>query len=201
MGQIIVALDHPNDRTNVDLIEQLKEIEWFKVGIQTLFTEDKVDRIQSMGKKVFLDHKFYDTPDSIHGVISFWDMFGVDMATVHINCLEAAVAATKRMKIIGVGVLTSDIKHRTSYDMELSVIHSQCADGVVCPGSYAKYAKDMGLITVTPGVRIDPNDKDNHQFITDPEKAYFSDFLVVGRPIWESDNPVMEARKYIMAAK
>ena len=195
----------------------------FKVGLELFIRSgpEIVQFINATGAAgVFLDLKLHDIPATVgramHGIAEL----GVRFATVHCGesqkMLEAAVAGSHgKVDILGVTVLTSvsaeDIEaagYRPDYYHDLSELvvkkaamakAAGCA-GIVCSGLEAPVIKrrfGKGLAIVTPGIRPQWSfdEQDDQARITTPAGAIGngSDYLVIGRPIRDADDPVRAA--------
>ncbi|HOW35426.1 MAG TPA: orotidine-5'-phosphate decarboxylase [Candidatus Omnitrophota bacterium] len=238
-AKLIVALDIDSFEKARELIDILSPVvDIFKVGSQ-LFTACgpvPVRFILAKGKKVFLDLKYHDIPNTVaSSTSSTVALFvipavqqiannqgenpGVFMLTVHTSggrqMLEAAVRASqekakelkvRRPLIIGVTVLTSEEKKENIQQLVLEralLAKEAGCDGVVASVEEAslirqKFGKDF--VIVTPGIRPKGTDVNDQKRIATPSEAVArgSNFLVVGRPIVEAENP-LEAAKKILA--
>lgn len=197
----------------------------FKVGLELFIRSgpDIIRFIHAAGAAgVFLDLKLHDIPATVSRAMAGIADLGVRFATVHCgesrNMLEAAVAGARgKVDILGVTVLTSvsaaDIEaagYRAEYYPDLSELvlkkaalakTAGCA-GVVCSGLEAAVIKKRfgkQFAAVTPGIRPQWSlgEQDDQQRVTTPAKAIKngSDFLVIGRPIRDADDPVRAAVK------
>jgi orotidine-5'-phosphate decarboxylase len=197
----------------------------FKVGLELFIRSgpDIVRFIHAAGAAgVFLDLKLHDIPATVSRAMAGIADLGVQFATVHCGesqkMLEAAVAGARgEVDILGVTVLTSvsaaDIEaagYRAEYYPDLSELvlkkaalakTAGCA-GVVCSGLEAAVIKDRfgkKFIAVTPGIRPQWSlgEQDDQQRVTTPATAIRngSDYLVIGRPIRDADDPVGAAVK------
>jgi orotidine-5'-phosphate decarboxylase len=197
----------------------------FKVGLELFIHSgpEIVRFIHAAGSAdVFLDLKLHDIPTTVSRAMAVVADLGVKFATVHCGesrrMLEAAVAGSAgRVGVLGVTVLTSvsagDIKaagFQEEYGADVSrlvVRRAQMArdagcSGVVCSGLEAGSIKEMlgpGFTTVTPGIRPQWSlgKNDDQQRITTPARALQngSDYLVIGRPIRDADNPQAAAAR------
>lgn len=195
----------------------------FKVGLELFIRSgpEIVRFINATGAAgVFLDLKLHDIPATVSRAMNGVADLGVRFATVHCGenqkMLEAAVAGSHgKVDILGVTVLTSvsaeDIKaagYRPEYYHDLSelvvkkaamALKAGCA-GVVCSGLEAPMIKSRfgkGFATVTPGIRPQwsLDKQDDQERVTTPTRAIRngSDYLVIGRPIRDTDDPVQAA--------
>jgi len=197
----------------------------FKVGLELFIRSgpEIVRYINQKGAAgVFLDLKLHDIPATVCRAMEGIADLGVKFATVHCGesqkMLEAAVAGSHgNVDILGVTVLTSvsaaDIKaagYQPDYCRDLSGLvvkkaamakAAGCA-GIVCSGLEAsmiksRFGKDFA--TVTPGIRPQWSlgEPDDQARVTTPARAVKngSDYLVIGRPIRDADDPVLAAVK------
>jgi len=215
---IIFPLDVPSRKEAEHLIKLLSgHIGMFKVGLELFIQSgpDIVEMIHASGDAgVFLDLKLHDIPVTVSRAVARVAELGVRFATVHcgesIRMLEAAVsAADGRVALLGVTVLTSvstgDIrtagfKEELYSDMTRLVLKraamaktAGCA-GIVCSGREVSLIKKSftDFIAVTPGIRPSWQGADDDQKrIVTPARAIRngSDYLVIGRPIRDADDP------------
>ena len=177
-----------------------------------------VEQLQARGFDVFLDLKFHDIPNTVAGALSAAASLGVWMVNVHaaggprmLDAARKAIPAYTQSggtRLIAVTVLTSmddaelqsvGVSH-TAQDQvkkltQLSVDHG--LDGVVCSAQEVSHIRSFvpsSFLTVTPGVRPavgSVSGDDQRRTMTPQEAAQAgSDYLVIGRPITQSDNPV-----------
>ena len=212
--KIIVALDSKNLSKTIKLAEILKkDVYAFKIGYQFFynFGLDGYKKIYSICPKIFLDLKLHDIPNTVEkgleAIVKMKPLF----TTIHISggdeMMLISNSIKKKTKILGVSVLTSLNSNQTKkyYNQknvsELVKKLSQAAkknklDGVVCSPKEIKYIrKNIGknFIIVTPGIRINNKIKgDDQKRVETPKKAIElgANFLVIGRPITESKNPL-----------
>ena len=212
--KIIVALDSKDLSRTIKLVNILKkEVYAFKIGYQFFYNFGLVGykKIYSICPKIFLDLKLHDIPNTVEkgleAIVKMKPLF----TTIHISggdeMMLVSSSNKKKTKILGVSVLTSLNSNQTKkyYNQknvtELVKKFSQSAkknklDGVVCSPQEIKYIrKKIGknFIIVTPGIRIDNKIKgDDQKRVETPKKAIElgANFLVIGRPITESKNPL-----------
>lgn len=215
---IIVALDYPNERDALELVEQLDPtLCRLKVGKELFTTTGRsfVEKLVDRGYAVFLDLKYHDIPNTVASACSVAAAMGVWMVDVHISggpaMLEAARKAVEsngsmRPKLIGITVLTSmSESDLTAIGMagplpkaveRLASLANRCGlDGVVCSAAEADRLRPLHphpFLLVTPGIRLPGAAKDDQVRIVTPEDALKrgSDYLVIGRPITQSADPV-----------
>ena len=212
---IITALDFPDADSALKLAGKLNpEHTNLKVG-KELFTRSGpllLEQLHALGFRVFLDLKFHDIPNTVAGALRAAVDSGVWMVNVHASggqrMLEAAreaVPTNGSTMLIGVTVLTSlddddlaavgIVGTVEEQVLRLATLTAQCElDGVVCSpmestGLKARFGATFKL--VTPGVRPAEAESADQRRVMTPEAAIRagSDYLVIGRPITQSDNP------------
>ena len=218
---LIVALDIETWEEAEDLTQKLGDsVTHYKVGSQlfTAYGPDIVLFLTAQGKKVFLDLKFHDIPNTVANAVSSAVNMATDgglfMLTLHtlgghdmmVKAKEAAIKKSeilnaKRPLIVGITVLTSD--ENTGNTSQLVLERARLAqkaglDGIVASSQEAalirrEFGKDF--IIVTPGIRPRGGDAGDQKRITTPADAISngSSFLVVGRPIVKAEDPLQAA--------
>lgn len=215
---LISALDVPELSTALSLVDKIgPNVEWYKVGKQ-LFTHygpAVVQELKSRGKKVFLDMKFHDIPNTVAQAIRSGALIGADMINVHASggpvMLAAAADAAKETGklVIAVTVLTSmDQAQLDAIGISVSpaeqvlrlaaLTKDAGLPGVVCsalelPMLREKFGPDF--VTVVPGIRPAGADIGDQKRIMTPKKAAEAgaDYIVVGRPILAAEDPAAAA--------
>lgn len=213
---IIVALDYPTREAALHLARQLDPAQCrMKVG-KELFTRcgpAVVEELQRQGFEVFLDLKFHDIPNTTAMAVKAAAELGVWMVNVHCSGGLRMMSACReeldklcgaRPLLIGVTVLTSmeqsdlagiglDLPPAEQV-MRLATLAAQAGmDGLVCSAQEAAALKTAhaGLQLVTPGIRPAGSAVDDQKRILTPRQAIAagSDYLVIGRPISQAENP------------
>jgi orotidine-5'-phosphate decarboxylase len=214
-SKIIVALDFPDDKSTMQLVDQLEpDLCRLKVG-KELFTRcgpDIVRKLVSKGYDVFLDLKFHDIPNTVARACEAAAELGVWMLNVHsmgghamMEAARSALNSDDAPMLIAVTLLTSnDDKDLAALGIQQSsaefvsqqagMAHNIGLDGVVCSAAEAtmlkqKYGKDFKLIT--PGIRLQNTSNDDQKRVVTPKQAISNgaDYLVIGRPIAASNDP------------
>tara|TARA_B100000575_G_C23091542_1_gene629332 strand:- start:613 stop:1296 length:684 start_codon:yes stop_codon:yes gene_type:complete len=212
--KIIVALDSKNLNKTINLVRHLKKDAFaFKIGYQFFFNFglEGYKRIYSICPKIFLDLKLHDIPNTVEKGLEALVKIKPLFTTIHISggdtMMQASRSIKKNTKILGVSILTSmDDKQTMKYynHNRISTLVKKFAklakknklDGVVCSPQEIEYIrKEVGknFIIVTPGIRIDNKvKKDDQKRVETPKKAIDlgANYLVIGRPIIESKNPL-----------
>ncbi|KGN80867.1 orotidine 5'-phosphate decarboxylase [Porphyromonadaceae bacterium COT-184 OH4590] len=218
MRDVIIALDFPNrDKTLafLDLFGNKKP--FVKIGMELFYAEGHslLRDIKARGHKIFLDLKLHDIPNTVKSAMRAISNLGIDMVNVHASggiimmqaALEGLSEANSAPILIAVTQLTSTSQDILQKELMINspindvIVHYALnarfsgLRGVVCsPLEVAAIKQACGndFITVTPGIRFADNNKDDQVRITTPAdaKKNGSDFIVVGRPITQADNPV-----------
>lgn len=227
MGKaVIIACDFKDKAETITFLDKFNDDKLFlKIGMELFYSEgpDIVREIKNRGHKIFLDLKLHDIPNTVEKAMTSLSKLDVDMTNVHAAGTKDMMAAglrglTKkdgsRPILIAVTQLTSTSQERMQDELLIKepindvVMHyaenakEAGLDGVVCSplevtSVKAKCGKDF--ITVTPGIRFAAKDAGDQVRITTPAKAkeLGSDYIVVGRPITQAENPVEAYRKCV----
>jgi orotidine-5'-phosphate decarboxylase len=223
-SKIIVALDYPNAEQALAFVARISPAPCrLKVG-KELFTSagpEFVESLVELGYDVFLDLKFHDIPNTVNKAVSAAAALGVWMLNVHAlggsAMLQAAREAVEplpqdqRPFLIAVTVLTSTDQVGLqelgiNRSVEETVIHlsrislDNGLDGMVCSALEVvplRQAFGDSPLLVTPGIRPAGADRDDQSRIMTPEQAVAagSSYLVIGRPITQSEDPVATLEK------
>jgi orotidine-5'-phosphate decarboxylase len=213
--RLIVALDVPTAIEAQEIVYELGDsVSIYKVGLQ-LFTSEGpqfVSELVNSGRKVFLDLKLHDIPNTVAGAVKAAAELGVHMLTVHAaggsKMLKEAVAAAKSGTdhpiILGVTVLTSFSRADLEESGVATGVSNQvqhlaklaeaagCGGVVTSPQEAASLRAMLGpdLAIVTPGIRPSGSNAQDQSRIATPAAAIRAgaSHLVVGRPITASEN-------------
>jgi len=211
----------PDTESAIALIDKLESVTFWKVGLE-LFTSSGpriLEVLKSRQKRIFLDLKFHDIPNTVAGACRGAARYGVDLMTIHAtsgrDALKAAKeaveegaaqAGVKPSKLIAVTVLTSISARQLALDLKIPVELPEYAldmalmaqevglDGAVCsPQEVAQLRQICGddFVLVCPGVRPTwAEAKDQKRSLT-PSQAIQAgaDYLVIGRPITAAAEP------------
>ncbi len=225
---LIVALDVHDLARARDLVERLSPlVDYFKVGSE-LFTvagREIIEYLHHKEKRIFLDLKFFDIPNTVAAVSRVVAEMGVFMFNVHalggremmeatVDVVREACAAKNiaRPKIIAVTVLTSmdELNMKQIWGVERPVeemvlrlaLEAKDAglDGVVASPREVKLIKEgvgQDFLVVTPGIRLASANVDDQKRTLTPSEAVEcgSDYLVMGRPITRNPHPATVVRK------
>jgi len=197
-----------------------QRVNFFKVGLSLQLAPGVEGLIQSLldsGRKLFLDYKYYDIPETLTKAVCQAAHRGVTFLTVHgsSSLIKAAVRGRGEsgMKLFTVTVLTSWDKSDllemgySSHNVEQLVLfrakmalEAGC-DGVIASGQEAKAIKTLSnkLLVITPGIRPDGSSEDDQKRRTTPRDAILAgaDYLVIGRPITGAPDPASATEKIL----
>lgn len=219
--RLIVALDVATAGEARALVATLGDaVTFYKVGLELFMAAgcfDLVDWLVRDGKRVFVDLKFFDVPETVRGAMRGLRNRGVTFTTVHGNqaILEAAGAEKGDVKVLAVTVLTSldrgdldDLGFKCDVaELVLSRARRALAagcDGVISSGLEAPLLKrELGerILVVTPGIRpVENRPADDQKRTVDVSQAFANgaDYIVVGRPIRNAPDP-REAAQTVQA--
>ena len=225
MGKdVIIACDFASADDTFKFLDKFTEEKPFvKIGMELFYAEGPsiVREIKRRGHKIFLDLKLHDIPNTVKKSMAVLSKLDVDMTNLHaagtIDMMKAALEGLTREDgtrpiLIAVTQLTSTSEERMQKALLINasindtiVKYAQNAkvaglDGVVCSpleAGMVKQACSKDFITVTPGVRFADGEVGDQVRVTTPEKAreIGSDYIVVGRPITQADDPVAAYRR------
>ncbi len=213
-SKVIIALDYVHEKEVLHLCNQLDNNKCkLKVGKQ-LFTKygpNLIEKLQSKGFKIFLDLKYHDIPTTVYKASLEAYKLGVWMLNVHAlggsEMMSAALQARNEVnpesKLIGVTVLTSHTHESLSYigvdrrehlaTILAAKVNDTGLDGIVCSPSDIE---SIGItaesfLYVTPGIRLSSVQDDHNKTFTPNQACKLgADYLVIGRPITKSDDPM-----------
>ena len=220
MGKdVIVACDFPSREATLEFLDRFRGRKPFvKIGMELFYAEGPqiVRDIKARGHKIFLDLKLHDIPNTVKSAMAVLSGLDVDIVNVHAAGTTAMMQAAlegltrpdgTRPLLIAVTQLTSTDQEAMERDllidkpMKTVVMHyaktakAAGLDGVVCSPMEAAavhVACGQDFLTVTPGIRFEDDYAGDQKRIMSPKSARLigSDYIVVGRPITRSDDPV-----------
>ena len=219
--KIIVALDGMDKNEAISFLNDCPDISWIKVGLE-LFTKEGPSIIKifkDMDKKIFLDLKFHDIPNTMSSASYHVSKLGVDIISLHasagLKALQLSKEATikgareinsKPPEVIAITVLTSISPENFKYELnrESSIEENVLSlskltydaglDGCVCSPLEVKSLRDKyddEFKLITPGIRFLINDKNDQSRVMSPADAISSGAskIVVGRAITKNNDP------------
>ncbi len=219
--RLIVALDVAEAASAEKLVEAIGDAAaFYKVGMELAYAADGlalVGRLATAGKRVFVDLKLHDIPNTVERATAQVARLGATFLTVHAypQTMRAAVAGAQgsSVAILGVTVLTSSddadlleagyrfgvvemVRRRAEQAQALGV------HGLVASAAEAKSVRAAvgpKMILVTPGIRPAGADVGDQKRVATPGSAIRdgADYLVVGRPITTASDPRRAARAIV----
>ena len=215
--KIIVPLDVPDLSSAIALVDKLPEVNFWKVGLELFVATgaDILKYLKDKDKRIFLDLKFHDIPNTVKGATRSALKYEVDLLTLHATAgreaLKAASEAVKSIegsptKLLAITVLTSINSRQLAFDLKIPLELPEYAlnnallaqesgiDGAVCsPHEVAKLREVCGddFLLVCPGVRPAWAVKGDQQRVMTPKEALQqgASYLVIGRPITQAEDP------------
>ncbi len=220
MGKdVIIACDFPSAEQTLAFLDRFTGRKPFvKIGMELFYAAgpDIVRQIKSRGHKIFLDLKLHDIPNTVRRAMAVLSNLDVDLVNLHAagtaEMMKAALDGLTRPDgtrplLIAVTQLTSTNQEALEHELliekpidEVVMSYAENAkksglDGVVCsPLEAEKVHARCGenFLTVTPGVRFADGDRGDQKRVMTPAQAkeIGSDYIVVGRPITQAQDPV-----------
>lgn len=219
--RIIVPLDVPSASEAIALIDRLDEVRFFKVGLELFVSTGPqiLKLLKDRQKRIFLDLKFHDIPNTVAGACRAAAGYGVDLITIHATAgkqaLQAAQAAVQQgaeatgenpPKLIAITLLTSLNGRDLAFDLKVPLELAEYAllmallakdsglDGAVCSPQEAQQLRQVcgdEFVIVCPGVRPEWAEKGDQKRSLTPAEAIKAgaDYLVIGRPITAASDP------------
>lgn len=219
MTELIVGLDVDTAPDALRIVEACGPCGFYKIGAQ-LFTRcgpEIVEKVMGKGKKVFLDLKYHDIPNTVSNAVKAASAMGVSLLTIHAwggrRMIEAARAATEgtSTQILAVTVLTSLTDSMLQYEIGVPETAAQAvprlaklavdsgAHGVVAsPHEIGAIRQAIGAeaLVVTPGVRPCWASADDQARVMTPGEAAQAgaNYIVVARPVIKHKDPAEAVR-------
>ena len=218
MGKdVIIACDFKNKEELFKFLEPFKGLNPFlKIGMEIFYQEgpELVRELKRKGCKIFLDLKLHDIPNTVEKAMRNLGELGVEITNCHaaggINMMKAArrgldsTESGKKTELIAVTQLTSISQEILENELLINkpldeVVKTYALNakeaglqGVVCSPLEAPIIKELGLISVTPGIRFNDNSKDDQKRVATPDyaKELGSTYIVVGRAVTGAEDPV-----------
>ena len=216
MRDVMIACDFADkEELNLFLNKMGEEKPFLKIGMELFYREGAplVRELKNKGYKIFLDLKLHDIPNTVYKAMKNLGKLGVDITNVHagggIEMMKAAKrglneGGSKDAKLIAVTILTSLDDNAVKNELGINLSAKEAVkkyaknaakaglDGIVCSPYEACIAKDLNLISVTPGIRLEGDSVGDQKRVATPSfaKEQGSDYIVVGRSITGSENPL-----------
>ncbi len=220
MSKTMVALDFSSREDVSNFLAQFKEPIYVKIGMELTyaFGFDIIREIKAMGHHIFLDLKLHDIPNTVKKAMKNLAKLDVDIVNLHaaggsammkaaIEGLNEGAINGKRPLCIAVTQLTSTSQEAMNEELKIVGSVQDCVlhyaklakdsglDGVVCSVHEAKAIHEVcgsEFLTVTPGIRLADDSKDDQKRVATPHYAYEQgcDYIVVGRSITTAQDSV-----------
>ena len=218
--RIIVPLDVPTEAAAITLLEQLPEVKFWKVGLELFVSRgpEILNLLQQRQKRIFLDLKLHDIPNTVAGACRVVANYGVDLLTIHAAAgrealtlaqaviQQGAAADTLPPKLIAITLLTSLSSRQLAFElkiplelpdyilqMALLAQESGLAGAVCSPQEVKQLRQACGdeFLLVCPGVRPSWATATDQKRSLTPAQAIQAgaDYLVIGRPITAATSP------------
>ena len=224
MRDVIIACDFKNKEELFEFLKPFAGLNPFlKIGMEIFYKEGPqlVKTLKEMGCKIFLDLKLHDIPNTVEKAMRNLGELGVEITNCHaaggVTMMEAArrgldaTEAGKKTELIAVTQLTSIsqevlenellINHPLNEVVKTYALNAKKAglQGVVCSPLEAPIIKELGLISVTPGIRFADDSKNDQKRVATPEyaKELGSTYIVVGRSITGAADPVAAYKRCV----
>ena len=214
--RIIVPLDVPTLEAAIALVEQLPQVNFWKVGLE-LFVSTGPEILQILkerDKRIFLDLKFHDIPNTVMSACRSASQYGVDLLTIHAtagrSALKLAVEAMHQSqsptKLVAITLLTSLISRDLAFDLKVPLelpdyvlqmallAQESGIHGAVCSPQEVSQLREIcgpDFLLVCPGVRPSWSITGDQRRVMTPAAAIAAgaDYLVIGRPITAAPSP------------
>ena len=226
-NDVIIALDFENQQKTLAFLDRFPagEKPYVKIGMELFYAEgpEIVRQIKARGHRIFLDLKLHDIPNTVNKAMAVLSRLDVDMVNLHAAGTRAMMEAAlegltrpdgSRPLLLAVTQLTSTSGERMRDELlidrpldQVVMAYAKNAaeaglDGVVCSPLEAGKVHQVcgeGFLTVTPGIRFAGSDAGDQVRITTPQRAreLGSDYIVVGRPITQAEDPVEAYRRAV----
>jgi len=219
--KVILAIDGLDMHETKVFLERCPNIKWVKVGLELFIREGSsvIKILKDLNKKIFLDLKFHDIPNTMSAACYEVSKLGVDIISVHASAGSKALAISKNASlqgaklvnvnppyVVGITVLTSfsneqfqsDLDRKNSIEenvIRLAKLSFDAGlDGCVCSPWEAKILRSMyknNFKLITPGIRTEIQKKDDQNRIMNPHEAIRNGAskLVIGRAITKAKDP------------
>ncbi|ELR99315.1 orotidine-5'-phosphate decarboxylase [Gloeocapsa sp. PCC 73106] len=215
--RVIVPLDVSSLSEAIAWVDRLKEVSFWKVGLELFVSTgpEILGILKDKQKRIFLDLKLHDIPNTMIGACRAAQNYEVDLLTLHISAGKRALEAIALgldphkplPKLLGITLLTSlnarDLAFELNIPLELPEYVLKMAllaqesglNGVVCSPQEVEQLRgvcDPNFLLVCPGVRPDWSKKDDQSRTMTPQAALAAgaDYLVIGRPLTQASDPL-----------
>lgn len=220
--RVIVPLDVPTAAEAIALVDRLPQVTFWKVGLELFVSTGPglIQHLRDRQKRIFLDLKFHDIPNTMAGACRAAAHYGVDLVTIHAAAGKIALQASLQAaqegaaanglpmpNLIAITLLTSlnprslafELKvplELNDYALQMALLAQESGlPGVVCSPQEAAQLRDVcgsDFLLVCPGVRPQWAEAGDQQRSLTPAAAIKAgaSYLVIGRPITTAPSPV-----------
>ncbi|WP_013322542.1 orotidine-5'-phosphate decarboxylase [Gloeothece verrucosa] len=215
--RVIVPLDVPTLEEALARVDQLPQVSFWKVGLELFVGAGPtiLEVLKEREKRIFLDLKFHDIPNTVAGACRSAAKYGVDLLTLHTTAGREALSAAIRAindadvppKLLAISLLTSINSRELAFDLKIPLELPEYAlqmallaqesgiDGAVCsPLEVSQLRQVCGedFLLVCPGVRPAWSESGDQRRVMTPASALKAgaNYLVIGRPITAASDPV-----------
>ncbi len=217
---VIIACDFKDSNELFNFLDKFGDLKPFlKIGMELFYAEGPalIKKLKEKGYPIFLDLKLCDIPNTVEKAMRNLAKLNIDITNVHASGGIEMMKAAKRglgdsnTKLIAVTILTSLDDEALKNELNINktvyetvrdyTTNAKLAglDGIVCSPLEAKLAKELNIISVTPGIRLAGDDKGDQKRITTPRDAKLlgSTYIVVGRSITGHADPKKQYLKCV----
>ena len=218
--RIIVPLDVPSAEDAIALLDRIPDVRFWKVGLELFVSAGPqiLQELKARDKKIFLDLKFHDIPNTMAGACRSAAQYGVDLMTIHATAGKTALAASQQAAregaalagvaaptLLAVTVLTSISTRALAFELKIPLemldyvqqmallAQENGIGGCVCSPLEIEGIRQVcdDLILVCPGVRPTWASKGDQRRVMTPRDAIQAgaNYLVIGRPITQAEDP------------
>ncbi len=214
--RLIVPLDVPDLTMAIALVEQLPGVTFWKVGLELFVGTGPaiLKELKQRQKRIFLDLKFHDIPNTVLGACRSASAYDVELLTLHATAGRTALTQASQVmqqldhppKLLAITLLTSidaralalELKNPLAlpdYVQQMALLAQNAGlNGVVCSPQEAAQLRQLcgpDFLLVCPGVRPTWANRGDQQRVMTPQQAIAAgaDYLVIGRPITAAPNP------------
>lgn len=214
MRDVIIACDFEDKKALYEFLNKLEgERPYLKIGMELFYKEGPslIKELKDNHFKIFLDLKLHDIPTTVYKAMKNIAKLNVDITNVHASggikmmalAKQAIEEENAKTELIAVTQLTSTTEDALKEELLITknmndtikhyALNTKKAglNGVVCSPLEAPIMKELGLISVTPGIRFKDNNNDDQVRVSTPAlaKELGSSYIVVGRAITKASNP------------
>ncbi|MCL2591723.1 MAG: orotidine-5'-phosphate decarboxylase [Defluviitaleaceae bacterium] len=227
--EVIIACDFPSKKELYAFLEPFEKEglkPFLKIGMELFYREGPsiIEELKVKGAKIFLDLKLHDIPNTVGNAMKNIGRLGVDITNLHaaggISMMKAArigldegamAVGAKSPILLAITQLTSIDEEALKTELLISsplkntVIHyaknakEAGCDGVVCSALEVSEMNKLGLVGLTPGIRLEGDDTNDQKRLATPTfaKEAGSTYIVVGRSITHAKDSVVAYKKCV----